>query len=63
VASSCENGNETCGLINVCNYLEQVSDYKLLKKNSDTWICIFIAKGLIVVYIRFWITVVTVHTH
>jgi hypothetical protein len=37
VAVSCENGNETSGPIKGEKFLEQLSDCKLLKKDSAPW--------------------------
>jgi len=37
VVSSCENGNETSGSIKGREFLEHLSDYQLLKKDSAPW--------------------------
>jgi len=37
VADSCEYGNESWCFIKVGEFLEQLSDYELLKKDSAPW--------------------------
>jgi hypothetical protein len=38
MAGSCENGNETSGSIKLWEFLEKLTNYQLVKKDSAVWV-------------------------
>jgi hypothetical protein len=44
VEGCCEHGNEPSGSVKGETFLEEISDYQLLRKDSVPWCCNFVKK-------------------